>query len=258
MSNVAVILNHVPDTEAVIKIDGSDGSKINSEDLKFILNPYDEYAVEEAIEMADELDGESIAICIGDNDAETTIRYALAMGIDRAVLINEPKAIEIDPVNRGKVVAAAIKDLDAKVILTGRETIDLNEDSMATVIAGAMDLPQINYVSKIDFDGDTLKVVRDIEGGSLEVNSSFPVVLSAQKGLNDPRYPSLIKIKRAKKKEIKEVTIADLGVDFSSPKVKVVKLNMPPARAQGIMVNGDAAEVSGKCVSWLSDTAKII
>jgi len=258
MNNVVVMLNHVPDTEAVIKIDGSDTSKIDTEDLKFILNPYDEYAVEEAIEMADELDGESIAICIGDDEAKTTIRYALAMGIDRAVLINEPNAIELDPVSRGKVIAAAIKDLDAKVILTGRETIDLNDDSIATVIAGAMDLPQINYVSKIDFDGDTLKVVRDIEGGNLEINTSFPVILSCQKGLNDPRYPSLIKIKRAKKKEIKEVTLSDLGIDFSSPKVKIIKLNMPPARAQGIKVSGDASETSAKCVSWLSDTAKII
>ena len=258
MSNIVVILNHVPDTEAVIKIDSSDASKIDSEDVKFILNPYDEYAVEEAIEMADEIDGESIAVCIGSNDAETTIRYALAMGIDKAVLINEPNAIELDPVSRGKVFAAAIKDLDAKIIITGKETIDLNDDSIATVIAGAMDLPQINYVSKIDFDGDTLKVVRDIEGGSLEVNTSFPVVLSAQKGLNDPRYPSLIKIKRAKKKEIKDISIADLGVDVSSAKVKIVKLNMPPARAQGIMVSGDAAETSAKAVDWLSNTAKII
>ncbi len=256
--NIVVIIHQVPDTEAVIKPDSNDKSRINEEEIKFILNPYDEYAVEEAIVQADKHDLETVAVCIGPQRAETAIRSALAMGINRAILINDEAAVEADSVTRGTIIAAALKDMDVKMILTGRETIDRNDDSLASVLAEKMGLPHINYATKIEMEGDKVKTDRDIEGGSLEIESTLPAIISCQKGLNDPRYPSLIAIKRAKKKEVKTVTLADLGLEATAPKTVTVNLRDLPPRAEGIKVSGEPAEVVAQCITWMSDKAKII
>jgi len=129
---------------------------------------------------------------------------------------------------------------------------------MAAVLAENLDFPHVNYASKIKVEEDSVTVSRDIEGGSLEINSSFPVVISCQKGLNDPRYPNLIAIKRAKKKEMKEVTLADLGIEIKEPKTKIVNLRTLPPRAEGIKVSGEPEDVVSQCVDWMSNSAKII
>ncbi|MCK5076239.1 MAG: electron transfer flavoprotein subunit beta/FixA family protein [Calditrichia bacterium] len=256
--SVIVVISQVPDTEAVIKPDSANSAKINEDEIKFVLNPYDEYAVEEALVIADNLDMETIAVCIGPSRAETAIRSALAMGINSAIFISDEEAVNADSVSRGKIIAAAVKDLNAKIILTGKETIDWNDDSMAAILAEELDFPHVTYASKIEIENDTITVSRDIEGGSLEINSSFPVVISCQKGLNDPRYPNLIAIKRSKKKEIKAINLTDLGIELNEPKTKIVNLKTLPPRAEGIKVSGEPEEVVSQCVDWMSNNAKII
>ncbi len=256
--NVAVILQQVPDTEAAVKPHPANQGAIVEEGVKFILNPYDEYAVEEALRITEKDGGEVVGVCIGPERSETAIRMAMAMGIARAVLISDAPAIEADIVTQGGILAAAIKGLSPRLILCGREMIDTQNDAAAAVVAHRLGIPHVLAASKIDIAGDKATVVRDIEGGSLEIETPLPAAISCQKGLNEPRYPTLIAIKRAKNKEIKKMTLAELGLAAAPPKTRVAALRPPPARAAGVKVTGSPEEVAGKCMVWLSETAKAI
>ena len=256
--NVAVILRQVPDTEAAVKPHPANPGAIIEEGVKFILNPYDEYAVEEALRITEKDGGEVVGVCIGPERSETAIRMAMAMGMERAILISDAAAVEADIVTQGGILAAAIKGLSPRLILCGREMIDNQNDAAAALVAHRLGIPHVLAASKIDISGDKAVVVRDIEGGSLEIETALPAAISCQKGLNDPRYPTLIAIKRAKNKEIKKMTLAELGIIAASPKSRVTTLRQPPARAAGVKVAGSPEEVADKCLVWLSETAKII
>ncbi len=256
--NVAVILKRVPDTEATIVVDRSLPTTIVEDEVKFVLNPYDEYAIEEALTIAAEGDGETIGVCIGPEQAETVIRSGLAMGLNRAVLISDPEAVDADIITQCKILAAAIKDLDVSLVLCGREFIDTQDDAMAAAVAQNLDMPHVLNAGKIDLKDDRVTVIRDIEGGALEIEALLPAVISCQKGLNDPRYPTLIAIKRSKRKEIKKVTLSDLGIEIGAPKSRVVALKSPPPRAQGVTATGDPEDVVSQCLTWLADEAKLV
>jgi electron transfer flavoprotein beta subunit len=255
--NVAVILKQVPDTEAVIKVDPINPAAIVEEDIKFVLNPYDEFAVEEALTIAEETGGEAVGVCIGPERSETALRTALAMGLSRAILIPDPEAVMADVVTQGKILAAALRDSDVSLILAGREVIDTQEDALAPSVAEALGYPHVLNAAKIELDQDHVTVLRDIEGGSLRIEAELPAVISCQKGLNDPRYPTLIAIKRSKMKEIKQVNLAELGIDASA-KSTVVALRMPPPRPPGVLVKGEPQEVVAQCLKWLAEEAKLI
>lgn len=256
--NVAVILQQVPDTEAVVKPNSASPGAIMEEGVKFILNPYDEYAVEEALRITEKDGGEVVGVCIGPQRCETAIRMAMAMGMARAVLISDAPAVEADIVTQGGILAAAIKGLSARLILCGREMIDTQNDAAAAVVAHRLGIPHVLAASRIEISGDKALVVRNIEGGSLEMETALPAAISCQKGLNEPRYPTLIAIKRAKNKEIKKMTLSELGIAAAPPKSRVTALRPPQARPSGVKVAGSPEEVSGKCLVWLSETAKVI
>ena len=256
--NVAVILQQVPDTEAVVKPSPAGAGAIVEDGVKFILNPYDEFAVEEALKITEKDGGEVVGVCIGPDRAETAIRMAMAMGMERAILISEPAAVEADIVTQGGILAAALKTLSPRLVLCGREMIDNQNDAAAAVVASRLGIPHVLAASKIEVSGDKAVVVRDIEGGSLEIETSLPAAISCQKGLNEPRYPTLIAIKRAKNKEIKKMTLAELGLAAAAPKSRVTALRLPNARAAGVKITGTPEEVTGKCLAWLSGTAKVI
>lgn len=259
--NIAVILKQVPDTEAVVRPDPSNPGAILEEDIKFILNTYDEYAVEEALKITEKSGGEVIGVCIGPQRAESAIRSALAMGAHRAVLISEPEAVKADVITQGKILAAAIKGMNASLILCGREAIDTQDDSTAAIVGHCLNIPHVLAASKIDINGDKANVLRDVEGKTLEIEISLPAVISCQKGLNDPRYPTLIAIKRSQKKEIAKVTLAELGIQMgpaTQAKCRIVALRMPPPRSEGVKVEGEPEEVVAKCIGWLSNEAKIL
>lgn len=255
--NIAVILKQVPDTEAVIRIDPTNPAAIVEDEIKFVLNPYDEYAVEEALTIAEETGGETVGVCIGPERAETAIRTALAMGLTRAILISDPQAVAADVVTQGKILAAALRDVEVSMILSGREVIDTQEDALAPAVAEALGYPHILNAGKIQIDQDHMTVLRDIEGGSLRIEALLPVVVSCQKGLNDPRYPTLIAIKRSKMKEIKQMSLAELGIDAIT-KSTVVALRMPPPRPPGVVVEGEPDDVVAQCLKWLAEEAKLV
>lgn len=256
--NVAVILQQVPDTEAAVKPHSANPGTIIEDGVKFILNPYDEYAVEEALRITEKDGGEVVGVCIGPERSETAIRMAMAMGMARAILISDAPAVEADIVTQGGILAAAIKGLSARLVLCGRETIDTQNDAAAAVVARRLGIPHVLAASKIDIAGDKATVIRDIEGGSLEIETTLPAAISCQKGLNEPRYPTLIAIKRAKNKEIKKMTLAELGITAAPPKTRITALRQPQARSAGIKVACPPEEAAGKCMAWLSETAKII
>ena len=256
--NVAVILQQVPDTEAVVKPDPARQGAILEDGVKFILNPYDEYAVEEALRIIEKDGGEVVGVCIGPDRAETAIRMAMAMGMERAILISDPAAVEADIVTQGVILAAAIKTLSPRLVLCGREMIDNQNDAAAAVVARKLGIPHVLAASKIELAGEKAVVVRDIEGGSLEIETTLPAAISCQKGLNEPRYPTLIAIKRAKNKEIKKMTLAELGLTAAASKSRVTALRLPNARAAGVKITGTPEEVTGQCLAWLSGTAKVI
>ncbi|MBN1355960.1 electron transfer flavoprotein subunit beta/FixA family protein [bacterium] len=255
---IVVILKQVPDTEAVVRPDPSRPQGILTEDVKFILNPYDEFAVEEALSIAESTGGEVVGICIGPAEAESAVLTALAMGVDRAMMITDPGAVETDIVTKGRILAEAIKPLNPSLVLCGREWIDTQEDALAAVIAEYLDLPHVGNVGKLSVESSKLTAVREMDGGSLEIESTLPAIVSCSKDLNEPRYPTLIKIKRAKTKEIKSVTLSDLNLAFEPPRSRVKILSSPPARQAGRVVKGEPDATARDAVAWLSDEAKII
>ncbi|MBI4676241.1 MAG: electron transfer flavoprotein subunit beta/FixA family protein [Elusimicrobia bacterium] len=276
--NIAVLLRQVPDTEAKVVPDPDLRGRIMESEIKFILNPYDEYAVEEAVRIIERGGlapggqvpggagglplsgggGEAVGFCIGPDRAETALRSALALGLARAVLVSDPAAVEADVVTQGRILAAAIKGFAPSLILAGRELIDTQEDALAAVVAHFLDIPHVLGAGKITLDGEKAVVLREVEGGSLEIAASLPAAVSCSKGLNEPRYPSLMAIKRSKAKEIRKVSLAELGVQSGPQKSRIAELKAPPPRAAGVRVEGEPAVVAAKGIEWMADVAKVI
>jgi len=258
--DIAVILRQVPDTEAAVKPDPARPGAILETDIKFILNPYDEYAVEEALRITQKLGGSAVGFCVGPERSEAALRTALAMGLERAVWVCEPAAWQADLVTQGRILAAAIKGggFAPSLILCGREMIDTQEDAMAAAVAQALDIPHVLGAAKIELSGDKAVVSREVEGATLEIEATLPAAVSCSKGLNEPRYPTLIAIKRSKNKEIKKATLAELGVAPGPSQSKVLALKSPPPRAKGVRAEGEPAEVTAQGMDWLANTAKVI
>ena len=164
--DIAVILKQVPDTEAQILVDPDNQTRIIEDDIKWILNPYDEFAVEAAVTLAEDTDGETTAICIGTDGAEQVIRTAMAMGVDKGILIDDETAVSLDIITQSKVLAKALEDVSADLILCGREFIDTNEDALGAALAEFMDLPHVLNITTLEHDDDVLNVEREIDGAS--------------------------------------------------------------------------------------------
>ena len=256
--DIAVVIRQVPDTEAVLAPDPARPGAIVEAGVKFVLNPYDEYAVEEAVRIVEKAGGRAVGFCIGPERAEGALRSALAMGLESAVLICEPAAVAADIVGQGRILAAAIKPLKPALVLCGREFIDTAEDALAAVLAQFLDLPHVLNASKLELSADKAVVQRESEGSTLEIEAALPAVVSAAKGLNEPRYPTLMAIKRSKAKEVKRMTLAELGLAPAAPRSRVTALTAPPPRAKGVRVEGDAAAAAAQGLEWLSKTAKVV
>jgi len=256
--NIAVLFRQVPDTEAVLKPDPAKPDAILEAEVKFILNPYDEYAVEEALRITEKSGGEAVGFCIGPERSEAAIRTALAMGLSRAVWVSEPAAVQADVITQSRILAAAVKGFSPSLILCGRELIDTAEDALAAAVAHFLDIPHVLNAAKITLTDGKATVLREVEGASLEIETQLPAAISTSKGINEPRYPTLIAIKRARAKEIKKVTLAELGLQVGQAKTRVASLLPPPPRAKGVRVEGEPAVVAGKGMEWLAGTAKVI
>ena len=263
--NIIVCLKQVPDTETQIKV-GSDGKSIVTDDIKWVMNPYDEYGVEEALRIKEKFGGEVTVVGLGPKRVTESIRTALAMGADRGMLISDETLEGSDSLAVAKALAAAIKELDYDLIFSGQRGVDDDMGVVGANIAELLDIPQLSVIDKVEVaeDGKSVKVNRPIEGSILVIESPLPALITAQKGLNEPRYASLPGIMKAKKKPFDEKTLSDLGLDAAefgegARKVKVLEITPPPAREAGKIVEGETPqEKAAGLAKLLHDEAKVI
>lgn len=263
--NIIVCLKQVPDTETQIKI-APDGKSIVTSDIKWIMNPYDEFGVEEALRLKEKFGGEVTVVGAGPKRVTESIRTALAMGADKGVLVNDGALEGSDSLATARALAAVIENLDYDLIFTGQRGVD---DDMGVVGAGLAELlgiPNLSVVVKVEVadDGKSVRVHRPVEGQTLVIESSLPALITAQKGLNEPRYASLPGIMKAKKKPLEEKTLADLGLDpgefgEGARKLKVLELTPPPERKAGRIIEGETPQQkAAELAKLLHEEAKVI
>src|SRR6476620_2411357 len=256
--NIFVLMKRTFDTEEKITISGG---KINEDGAEFIINPYDEYAVEEAIQVRDAQGGEVTVISVGSEESEKQLRTALAMGADKAVLINIEDDVEnADQFTTAKVLAEYLKDKNADLILGGNVAIDGASGQVGPRVAELLGIPYVTTITKLEIDGTKATVTRDVEGDSEVIETSLPLLVTAQQGLNEPRYPSLPGIMKAKKKPLDELELDDLDLDEDevAAKKKVIEIFLPPKKAAGHVLEGELASQVKELVKHLHTEAKII
>ncbi len=247
--NVAVCINHVPDTATKIVIDAS-GTSIESAGVSYILNPYDEYAIEEALKLKDKTGAIIYVLLVGNDAAKETIRKALALGADEGILLRHEDYL--DSYSVSNILAAKIKDLGCTVVFMGKQSVDYDNSIVGQMTAEFLDFNCISVCVSFAIEGDTVTAEREIEGGREVVQTQLPVVITAQKGLNEPRYASLKGIMAAKKKTITEIEIG--AVDT---KVKLSSLKKTAPKNPGRIL-GSGIEAAKELVVLLRDEAKVI
>ena len=226
-----VTVKRVPDPETTIRVK-PDGSGIVTDNVKYVINPFDEIAIEEALRIKEKLSGEVILISIGAKVVTEQLRTGLAMGADRAVLILCEQ--ELDSLAVARVFAKLIENEKPELVLMGKQAIDDDSNQAGQMLAALLGWPQATFASKVELAADqkSVQVTREVDGGLETVGFALPGIITADLRLNEPRYASLPGIMKARKKEIKEIPIAGLGADVT-PRLKVLKLEQPAKKQAG-------------------------
>lgn len=246
-----VCVKQVPDTETRVKVAG-DGRTLDPTGVTWIINPYDEFAIEAALQLKEKLGvGEVVVLSLGGAGVQTAIRSALAMGADRAIHL-KTDAVAPDSLSVARALAAAIGDLNPGLVWLGKQAVDDDAAQVGPMLAEMLGLPCATMIVSFELDGQVAKVAREVEGGNELVELPLPAVLTADKGLNQPRFASLKGIMAAKKKPIEE-----RATDLGTPALEPVSLQLPPSRAAGRIVGEGAAAVP-ELVRVLREEAKVI
>lgn len=259
---IVIGIKHVPDTETKIKV-GSDGKTIDPAGVKWIVSPYDEFAIEEALKLKEAAgDGEVVVVCAGPSDATSTLRQGLAMGADRAVLIEDDRFTTADGVTRARALAAVAKAESPDLVLLGKQGVGTDETQTCPMLAEFLDLPHVSAVHKLDLADGGFTASREVEGAVEVHEGKLPAVLSIDKGINEPRYASLKGIMQAKKKPVDTKSAADVGLDDGDfgGEARVVweALELPPPRSDGKKLDGEPAEQAKELVRILREVEKVI
>jgi electron transfer flavoprotein beta subunit len=259
---ILIGIKHVPDTETKIKV-ASDGVSLDESGVKWIISPYDEFAVEEALKLKEAAgDGEVVLVCAGPDGAAATLRQGLAMGADRAVLVEDAGFDRADGLTRARALAAVAKEENPDLILVGKQGVGTDESQTGPMLAQLLGMPHVTAVSKLEIADGTFTARRDVEGGTEVLEGSLPAVLACDKGLNEPRYASLKGIMQAKKKPLDTKPAADVGIDASElgegKKVVWTALELPPPRKAGRLLEGEADEQVRELVRILREEEKVI
>ncbi len=261
---ILALLKRVPDTEAKILIN-QDGTGIKDEGIKYVINTYDEYAVEEGLRLKEKAGGTSTVtvVCVGPEEATELIRTALAMGADDAVHVCDKALERPDPFVVASVLAKAITTEGFDIIFCGKQAIDDDMGQVQSILAEMLGIPQVNVATAFEMAADAKRatVRRRVEGGDEKVETSLPVIVSCEKGLNDPRYASLPGIMKAKKKEIRKKTLADLGFAQAPGDARSTILRwLPPPKSAGCtMVKAEETRDAVKeLVRLLREEAKVV
>jgi electron transfer flavoprotein beta subunit len=258
---IAVCVKAVPDTETKIAIT-ADKKGVESTGVSFITSPYDEFAIEAALQLKEKHGGETVVISMGGAECTDVLRNALARGIDSAVHLQDPAFVGLEPLSTAKVLAAAIKDGGYDVILLGQQGVGGDNNQVPAQLAELLDIPQALVLLKLEVEGTNFKAEREIEGAHELIEGTLPAVFSCQKGLNEPRYPGIKGVMAAKRKEIAVKNADALGlagkIGVQNSALQLVELTLPPARPQGRLLDGDSDTQVKTLVQLLRTEAQVI
>lgn len=248
---IAVCVSHVPDTATRVKV-GSSEKAIDPAGVIYVINPYDEYAVEEALKTKESIGGESevIVISLGGDSSKESIRKALAMGADSGVLLKDDNPR--DSIGIAKALAEGIKAVGAELVFFGKQSVDYDNSITGQLTAELLNYSCVSVVVDFKIDGSKITAEREIEGGREVVQTELPAIITCQKGLNEPRYASLKGIMAAKKKSIEEKPAAD-----AEQMSEVIKMHMPQPKQPGRIIGDDSSAVQ-ELVNLLREEAKVI
>jgi len=256
--NIYVCIKQVPDTETKIKLNG-DSSGIDATGVKWIMSPYDEFAVEEALRLKEKNAGSTVTVLsAGPARVVETIRTALAMGADNGIHIELPETADNNMA--AKALAGALKkEAKVDIVYSGKEAIDDGAAQVSQLAAEYFGMPCVTVVAQAEYGASGVKCKREIEGGAFEmIEAPMPVWIAAQKGMNEPRYASLPNIMKAKKKEVKGLKMADVGVSEADQKIRYKNLQLPPPKQAGKKIAGDPATQAKELVRLLHEEAKVV
>ena len=261
--NSIVCLKEVPDTETRIQV--RDGAVVE-EGIQYVVNPYDEFALEEALKWQEQVGGKVTLVSLGPERARESILKGLAMGADEVYHLSDEAFLGGDAYATAKALAAAIKALgDYDVIFCGKQAVDADNAAVGVMLAEMLDLPHVSVVSRLEIDAEakSARAERDIEGGREVVELPLPAVITAQKGLNEPRYPSFRGIRQARSKPFTLWSVADVDlaagdVGTAGAMMEVIEVMPPPDRPPGRVIPGEPAEAAAEVVRLLREEAKVI
>ncbi|HVE70933.1 MAG TPA: electron transfer flavoprotein subunit beta/FixA family protein [Thermoanaerobaculia bacterium] len=256
--NSVVCISHVPDTESRIKVTGT---KVDETGLKFIVSPYDEFALEEAIRLKEKSPGDVTVVTFGPDRAQQALREALARGATKAVHVKGDVA-DADALGIAKVLAAAIKTIPHDLVLFGKQGVGTDNGLVGPMVAELLGYPQVNVVTHLEVGDGKLTAHREIEGAEEVLEAPTPAVVTAQKGLNEPRYASLKGIMAAKKVTIDVKSVADLGLDEGDvfkQRVVIASLELPAEKSGGRKIDGaDPAAAAQEILKYIREQAKAL
>jgi len=256
---IAVCVKAVPDTESRISI-AADKTNIEFTGIKFITSPYDEYAVEEALRIKEKLGGETVVIGLGGDEVTDVLRDTMARGVDSAIHLKDALFQNCDPLTTAKALGAAIKDGGFEMVFCGQQGVGGDNNQVPSMLAEVLNWPQATVVVKLEVADGKFKAEREIEGAHEFVEGTLPVVISAQKGLNEPRYPSIKGVMAARRKEIavKDAAALNIKDQVASRKVRVKEMSLPPIRPSGKRIEGDPDTQAKTLVHLLRTEARVI
>jgi electron transfer flavoprotein beta subunit len=255
---IAVCLKQVPATDSRIK-PGADGVSVDLTGVEWIPNPYDDFAMEEALRLKEKQGGEVVVLSIGGEKVEEAMRSVLALGADRAVVLKDPAYFTADSLAVSAALAAMVRREAPDVVFCGKQAVDRDQMAIPAMLAERLDWPQATVVVRLEIaaDGKSARADREVEGGHEEMEIALPAVIAAQKGLNEPRYANLKGIMAAKKKPIESLTAAELGLSAPATPVQVVRVEQPSLARKNRMIEGDPARQAEELVRILRDEEKL-
>jgi len=257
---IAVCVKQVPDTETRIRI-APEGNALVEADINWIVSPYDEFAIAEALKLKEKHGGEVVVVGLGPDRTQQALRDGLAMGADAAIHLKDPAFDAADTLGVARALAGAIKTLGAvDIVFTGQQGVGGDHSQVPGMLAELLDMPQVTMAVKVDVADGKATIEREIEGAHETWDVTLPCLIAAQKGLNEPRYKSLKGIMAAKKKPLQTLAAAAVGLDAAAlmPKTKLVALELPPARPAVKMVEGDPATQARELLRLLHEEAKVL
>ncbi len=254
--NILVCIKQVPDMESKFKVNG-DGSWYETADLVWRMNEYDEYAVEQAVQLKEETGGDLTVLCIGPERVKETMKKALAMGCDRGVHIDDETFFSKDPFSIASIITTYAETKAFDMIFTGMQSQDRGSAQVGVLVAEMLGMPSITTIVSFSYDDGTITVKRELEGGvKAVVKSQVPAVVTCQLGLNTPRYPTLPNIMKAKKKELLSTPVADL-LSVTAHQ-ETASLYFPEKKGGGLILEGDAGELADKLITILKEKTAVL